>query len=124
VQLHHVGARVLDHGEHEGAAEAEAARRLAHVDAPEQPLVPLLGKRPYREAGHADEIRAIKSAEYRLPFEASGDLGQALADLLVRARREGTGMPHEPLQSQRPECRRVLRAKPSHRQIHRILPTN
>jgi hypothetical protein len=65
------------------------------------------------KAGDTDQIGAIERAEYRLALEAAGDLCQALAGLLVMARRERAGISRQPLQTQRLECRRVLRAKPS-----------
>src|SRR5690606_22248651 len=64
VQLHHVGAGVLDHGSHQGAAEPAAARPFAHVDAPEHALVPLLGARRNREAGDPDQAGAVERAEH------------------------------------------------------------
>jgi hypothetical protein len=61
--------------------------------------VPLLGRRRYGEAGDADQVGAIEGAEHRLAFEAAGDLGKAVADLLVMARRKGAGVPLQPFEA-------------------------
>ena len=124
MQLHDLSARVLDHGEHQGAAYPAPARLLAHVDPPEHALVPFFGKRGDGEAGHANQAGPVEGAEHRLALEAARDLGQALADLLVMARRKRAGMPDQSLQTQRLEGRRIVRAKPSHTQVQRILPTD
>ena len=121
MQLHDVGPGVLDHPSHDGATEPATPRRLAHVHAPEQPLVPLLGSLRHGEPGNREQSAVCQGAEHRLAFQAGSDLDQTVACLLVMARRESPGVGRESLEAQRLECRRVVGAESSHLPARRHL---
>jgi hypothetical protein len=104
-------ARVVDHLLDQQPAEPAAARRGAHIDAPQHALVAFVLQRRHREAGRADQRAVEERAERGALLEPVGHLRQAAADLLLEGGREGARVDAQRLQPAGLEGGRVGAAK-------------
>ena len=112
MELDDAAAGMIDDAANQRLAHAFTAHRGTYIDAPQQTLVRLLGKRWRREAGDADQHAVDERSEHRLLREALGDVGGALAELLVVGRGERARMARERLKPERAERAGMLWTEP------------
>jgi hypothetical protein len=111
VELLDVVEGMLDDLTDQQPPKAAAARRGAHVDAPQQALVAFLLRRRHGKARRADQRAVDERAERRAPAEPRRDLFEAACRLLLEGRRESAGIEGQRLEPARLERRRIGSAK-------------